>query len=242
MWFIANNDSQVKGGSENWPCVERYPAPAGDSREKIMQKPFAVDIDDVLGHLGESLNASLNAMTGRAVPFHHWNHFRFFEFYNIDVQTFLKRIIDEKLLSTMPPCVGAPEALKAIREAGADVVLITARGYHPEVESVTVEWLERHGMHFDDLIVVPEGQSKGEVARRRYPKGFEVMIDDNAGNLDSMKSHGLVQNTILVDKPWNHSRHDYRHGINRFKGVAHYVEALKHQHRRDKIREMACLA
>lgn len=205
-----------------------------------MQKPFAVDIDDVLGHLGESLNASLNAMTGRSVPFHHWSHFRFFEFYGIEIEQFLSRIIDEKLLTEMPPCAGAQRALASIREAGSDVVLITARGYHPQAESVTLEWLERHGMHFDDLIIVPEGQSKGEIAQKRYPKGFAVMIDDNANNLDSMKSFGLVQMTVLVDQPWNQSRNDYRHGVNRFSGIYQYVESLKQQAAQPLRREFAC--
>ena len=205
-----------------------------------MQKPFAVDIDDVLGNLGEPLNASLNALTGRAVPFHHWNHFRFFEFYGMEVDQFLNRIIDEKLLTEMPPYEGAQRALASIREAGADVVLITARGYHPQAEDVTLEWLERHGMHFDDLIIVPEGQSKGEIAKQRYPNGFTVMIDDNANNLDSMKSFGLVQQTVLVDQPWNHSRKDYRHGINRFSGIHQYVESLKKQAAQPSHRTVVC--
>jgi 5'(3')-deoxyribonucleotidase len=192
-----------------------------------MQKPFAVDIDDVLGYLGQLLNASLNTMTGRAVSFDEWSHYRVFEFYGIGVEQFLNRIIDEQLLTTMTPCEGAQQALASIQQAGSDVVLITARGYHPQAEAVTLEWLDRHGMPFDDLIVVPEGQSKGEVAKRRYPKGFSVMIDDNDSNLDSMKSFGLVQQTILVDKPWNRSRDDYRHGINRFNGLHQFIENLK---------------
>lgn len=192
-----------------------------------MQKPFAVDIDDVLGYLGQLLNASLNTMTDRSVPFEHWSHFRFFEFYGIGVEQFLNHIIDEQLLTTMLPCEGAQQALAAIQQAGSDVVLITARGYHPQAEAVTLEWLDRHGMPFDDLIVVPEGQSKGEVAKRHYPKGFSVMIDDNASNLDSMKSFGLVQQTVLVDQPWNRSRVDYRHGVNRFSGLHQFIESLK---------------
>lgn len=200
---------------------------APSSSEKMMNKPFAIDIDDVLGHMSAVLHPALNTHTNQQLKISDWHRFDIYKLYGISLDSFLGCIIENELLSKMPPCEGAKEALDALKMAGADVVLITSRGYYPNADQVTADWLDRLGMAYDDLIVVPEGTSKGEIAKSRYPRGFSVMVDDHAANLDSMKEHGLVGQTILVDRPWNKHRDDYRFGINRFNSLSCYVNALK---------------
>lgn len=193
------------------------------------QKPYAVDIDDVIGALSVVMNPVLNARFNKQIGIDQWTSFSLSSLYGISLKDFLDCIIEERLLERMPVIPGAVSALRSLKETGADVVLITSRGYHPSATDVTRNWLEEISAPYDDLIIVPEGMSKGEIAKSRYPGGFGAMFDDYANNLDSMKEHGLVRKTVLINKPWNQSRDDYRHGINRFDSLQDYVEHQRRQ-------------
>jgi uncharacterized HAD superfamily protein len=190
-----------------------------------MKKPFAIDIDDVLGSLSNVMNAVLNQRFNKDIPVSEWSSFNIAHLYGITLETFLETIVKEKLLEKMIPYPGAKEALRRIKASGRDVVLVTSRGYHPEGLQVTDTWLNRGELYSDDLIIVPEGSSKAQAVAGRYPQGFEIMVDDYPPNLDKMKEAGLVEKAYLIDKPWNQDRPEFVMGKTRFKSL---VDALRY--------------
>lgn len=192
-------------------------------------KPFAVDLDDVVGVLKHALFASLNSRFPHVQPPESWTTFNVADLYGITLKQFLDAIIEDGLLSSIPLAEGALAALKAIKESGRPIVLITSRGYHPDAYAVTKAWLELNGVPYDDLIIVPEGMNKAQAAAARYPGGFLYMIDDYPKNLDDMKAAGLVSHTILINQPWNQTRTDFRLGVSRFDSLHSFVEHLKEQ-------------
>lgn len=191
-------------------------------------KPFAVDIDDVLAKFAEAVHKALTARYPLVKPVAQWNSFLWADVNSIPYDDFVQLMIDDNLLATCLPVPGAVRAMQRIRESGTALVLITARGYHPQGYELTHDWLQHHKIPFDDLIIVPKGMSKAQASIGKYPKGFSYMIDDNAENLDHMRNAGLVNNTVLIDQPWNHDRKDYRIGSNRFKTLSDFVFSLQY--------------
>lgn len=188
-----------------------------------MSKPYAIDVDDVLGALSTVLAPELNRISGKTLEVSQWHTFNCERLYGIKPDALLNCIIEKNLLSVMAPVPGAPEAMQRLRDCGKKLVLVTARGYHPQAQSVTEQWLYQHRIPFDDLIIVPEGMSKGQCTQAMYPKGFSLMVDDHPVNLDSMNQMNMVDRTILIDQPWNQHRDDYHLGKNRFAGIEQFV-------------------
>lgn len=191
-------------------------------------KPFAIDIDDVLARFADAIHRSLCTRYPNIKPVAQWNSFLWAEINNIPYDDFIQMMIDDNLLATCVPVPGAAHAMQSIRDSGASLVLITARGYHPQGYELTQAWLNHHGIPFDDLIVVPNGLNKAQAAIGKYPKGFTYMIDDNADNLDHMRDAGLVSNPILIDQPWNQERKDFKMGSSRFKTLSDFVFSLQY--------------
>lgn len=188
-----------------------------------MSKPYAIDVDDVLGALSSVLAPELNRISGKELEVSQWHTFNCEELYGIGQDALLNCIIENDLLTVMAPVPGASESMQRLQEAGKRLVLVTARGYHPQALSVTEQWLNTHHIPFDDLIIVPEGMSKGQCTQALYPKGFALMVDDHATNLDSMNDAKMADRTILIDRPWNQHRDDYVLGSQRFTGMDHFT-------------------
>lgn len=189
-------------------------------------KYCAIDIDDVLGSLSAVLNPALNQAFNRNIPVESWLSFCMFPLYDITIEQFFDVIINQNLLNKMLPYPDTRRALQRLRDEGYKVVLITSRGYHPDALELTLAWLKAHDLPFHDLIVKPEGITKAQAAKIKYPDGFVFIVDDFDSNLDHMKEDGMARESILIDQPWNRTRADYQFGKNRFKSLGQFVEKL----------------
>lgn len=190
-------------------------------------KPFAVDIDDVLARFADAAYQSLCARYPNIKPVSQWHTFFWADINNVPYDDFVSMLIEDGLLTSCVPLPGAVLAMQSIHASGTPLVLITARGYHPDGYALTHAWLKHHGIPFDDLIIVPKGMTKAQAAIGKYPKGFIYMIDDNAENLDHMREAGLVSNPILIDQPWNQDRKEFKMGASRFKTISDFVFSLR---------------
>lgn len=98
------------------------------------------------------------------------------------------------LFAVGDPLPGAKEGLDALRAAGHEIVLITARGYPPlreAIELATVEWLERHGLPHDRLIFDHD----------KTCVRTDVFLDDAVHNYDALAEAGL--RPVLYTQPYN---------------------------------------
>jgi FMN phosphatase YigB (HAD superfamily) len=196
-------------------------------------KPFAIDLDDVLARFADAIHRSLCNRYPNIKPVAQWNTFLWSDINGVPYEDFVQAMIDDGLLTSCVPVPGAVTAMQIIHASGFPIVIITARGYHPDAYALTHAWLTLHGIPFDDLIIVPKGQTKAQAAQHKYPKGFIYMIDDNAENLDHMREAGLVSNPILIDQPWNQDRRDFKVGSSRFKTISDFVFSLKNAAHRE---------
>jgi uncharacterized HAD superfamily protein len=101
---------------------------------------------------------------------------------------------DPSLYAEASPAEGAAFGVAALREAGWDIVGITARPSH--LADVTVTWLQAHGMALDDVHHATLG-SKAEVARRL---GVRATVEDNPEEAELLAD---VCESWLLDRPYN---------------------------------------
>jgi uncharacterized HAD superfamily protein len=104
---------------------------------------------------------------------------------------------DPTLYTEAPPTDGAVFGVAALRDAGWDVVGITARPHH--LADVTVAWLEAHGMALDDVHHTALG-TKADVVRRL---GVRATVEDNPTEAELLAA---ACESWLLDRPYN--RHD----------------------------------
>lgn len=92
---------------------------------------------------------------------------------------------------------GAQSAVRALREAGHAVEVVTHRPANAVPD--TIAWLglfqkPEAGVVFDGIHILTNGQRKSTV-------GVEVLIDDKPSNIEDVVGHG--KRGILFSQPWN---------------------------------------
>lgn len=106
----------------------------------------------------------------------------------IEIET---RLEQPEFVRSMPPVEGAVDVMRRLASDGHRLVVATARD---EVATeATEEWLDHHGIPFDEIRHVENGE--------KQTLGADVLIDDYPGNVPSFVESGGVG--ILFEQPWN---------------------------------------
>jgi 5'(3')-deoxyribonucleotidase len=178
------------------------------------------DLDDTLANLRGHLMGMLNRRTGRTVHWRDWRRYELVSVYDRSVEQILAWVLEDRVLEAATLEPHAREAVEAARAAGYRVAVVTARGWHPQGESITRAWLRRHRLKVDALHLVPAFGSKAEVLARLGP--VRLFVDDHAGHLYPARSVPTVREIQLVDRPWNREDRSLR----RIRGLDELVRAL----------------
>jgi len=161
-----------------------------------------LDLDGVLCDLGPPVAARIAHRFGVATHPAAWTRYDL-RLLDIGVpqgafHAFLDEMFGDPILyAEAPTAEGAVFGVAALRDAGWDVVGITARPAH--LSEVTVAWLQAQGLALDDVHHTALG-TKADVARRL---GVRATIEDNPTEADLLAD---VCDSWLLDRPYN--RHD----------------------------------
>ena len=162
---------------------------------------IALDLDDVIANLRESLYRVLHHATGIDRHWRDWQHYDLCQHFDIAKSTLERILIRDQALERCQPEPGAAAATLALAELGFELVIITARAWHPRAEGLTRDWLTAHAVHFDRLAVVPLGGDK----LGALPEGpVALAVDDHPHNIHGYQSAGIA--TLMINRPWN-TRH-----------------------------------
>ncbi|HLN60319.1 MAG TPA: hypothetical protein VK464_02120 [Symbiobacteriaceae bacterium] len=93
------------------------------------------------------------------------------------------------------PVPGAAEALGALRQAGHELVVVTART--PRMRGMTEAWLAYHSIAVDGLHFL-EGGSKAPLARA---EGLDLLVEDAPHNALAVAEAGV--RVLLYGAPYN---------------------------------------
>lgn len=167
-----------------------------------MRRPIAiVDLDDTVFDFTNSIRKSLNYHFRKNFNLEDLKYFDMCTLYGITLDQFYKTIIKDSLIEISAPNPGAAEALDYLADTH-EIIICTARGYHPEGEYLTRKSLIKHGIGFDRLIVTPEGVRKSEAYEQLRIPCADVAFDDVVHNIaDFLK--GTAKEAWIPAQPWN---------------------------------------
>lgn len=157
------------------------------------------DLDDVLANLRESLYRTLSRATGVDLHWRDWTHYDLRRHYDVGDDWLEDILIAERTMEVCQPEPGAAETTRLLIELGFELVIVTARGWHPQAETLTREWLETHRIAYDELLIVPLGADK--LAALTDYDHIALAVDDHPHNTFRYQQAGIP--TLLMDRPWN---------------------------------------
>jgi uncharacterized HAD superfamily protein len=178
-----------------WPVKEFVSYPLGNLSAMLC----GLDLDGVVCDLGPPVAARIAHRFGVATHPSTWSQYdlRLLEL-GVPSAPFVafldETFSDPSLYEEALPHEGACFGVAALREAGWDVVGITARPVH--LASVTRSWLAAHGLQLDDVHHTIVG-TKARVAQRL---GVRTMVEDNPHEAELLAD---VCESWLLDRPYN---------------------------------------
>ena len=132
------------------------------------------------------------------------------------------RIYLEDIYSNVEIKKEAANVLKRLKTRGNEIYIITARSSNivptvKNVKKITEEWLKRHGIEVDDIIIAAYGEKKAEMCKKYK---IELMIDDDPYNLKKVMAHGI--NYLLFD---DREKYDLKENyVTNWQQVEKYIE------------------
>jgi uncharacterized HAD superfamily protein len=165
------------------------------------QKTVIFDLDDTLANLRLPMQEALNKYTNKDIKWTDWKSFDITGLYEVNDEEFYNVLVDSDILNAIEPYEETPRTLKAVRDAGHKIVIITSRKYHPDALNVTQNWFEKHNLPFDNIHISGHG-----IRKSIYTKLYDniiMAVDDNADNCNDFIKNGNINNTMLMDMPWN---------------------------------------
>lgn len=168
-----------------------------------MTQPFhlGLDLDGVVADYTAGFGAFVAEQAGMQVtelpPPTAWN-FHQAGWPILDSAHYLKlhaAAVNNAMFAEMPVIDGAVEAIQNLRDAGVFIRIITHRlipGTKPSmVIADTVDWLEHHGIEFDDICFLAD----------KSALNCDLLIEDSPSNIAAYAEAG--KRVLIYDQPYN---------------------------------------
>lgn len=127
------------------------------------------------------------------------------------------RLIHQTLQEDIPLIEGAKEAIDELSKEHL-IYLVSAR---PIDRKITLDWLERKEIKYNELIFLEEGK------KYQCNIDLDVFIDDNLKEI--IKFIGKIKYLIIYDHPWNRClniKNKFQR-VKNWKDILHYIKKLK---------------
>jgi 5'(3')-deoxyribonucleotidase len=161
-----------------------------------------IDVDDTLADMRTLLSSALIAHSGQDIHWKEWAGTGLEELYDIPHADFMDVLKSYKVIEQMMPHDDSLSFTKTLIDSGYNVTLLTARNWHPNSRSVTEQWLENHGLVYNDLMICNIEDDKAEIVRNAFGR-VELTVDDSKKHCTSYVKSEIVSNVFVYDMPWN---------------------------------------
>ena len=181
----------------------------------------AIDIDDTLANLRDPLMRALNEYTGKDIHWEDWDVYDLSHIYGMTVADFKACLIESDVLREAKPMVDSINFCQHLIDNNYLVLMVTARGWHPQAEELTKQWLEEFNVPYHDLYITKHNESKYK-AIEKYGV-IDLAVDDSIKNITDYKESGMVRHPVLFHHPWN-KNHEHDKIIHNIMQAVEYVE------------------
>jgi FMN phosphatase YigB (HAD superfamily) len=154
---------------------------------------IAVDIDSTLHHYWDTLEAVAKKRFGVAIPYELQTVWDIDQLRPEQLRAVVEETHRPEHIHGATPYPGAVETINAWHAAGHFIHVTSHR--HDAAHPATEEWLERIGLHYDELYCSMDKMT------RAVEIGIDVLIDDSPENLLRAVEAGITAATLL--HPWN---------------------------------------
>lgn len=187
------------------------------------RKIAIVDVDDTIADLKQELMHALDRETGKSVHWSKWTGMNVERLYGLSFQEMFDTMIKHNVIDKLSPHSEAKEVLDRAKSLGTEIIIVTARGWHPSGKESTIKWLQNHKIPFDEVITVPIPGCKVD-AIKKFGK-VSLAVDDNVKHVDAFQKSGIVENVYLYATPWNEKVSRTR--FNRINSLHKILESLE---------------
>lgn len=115
----------------------------------------------------------------------------------------LNSIFDNDLLINLKAFSKALDFINDLRNNNIQIVLITARAWHPNAEEITRTNLEKNNIIFDDLIICELNKNKGEFLNKN--DRYILSIEDNPYNHMNLKFSGVERPYCRITEAFSYN-------------------------------------
>lgn len=191
-------------------------------------KPIvAFDCDGVLVDLLPGLCRITERLSGIPIQPDQWHDYSQYTQSGITHQAFLTAIVEDSVLENAVLNEGAVEVLAELSQQGFTIAVITSRGFHPDAERITQDYLTRNSLSVDHLMIVEIGQSKNQAIASLHELGEVIAyVDDYLPHLHDIAEQFKAIELFTMHQLWN--RHDLR--FERVHCLADYAEKITQLH------------
>lgn len=199
----------------------------------MSNKCVILDLDDTLGDMKSHMHRIIGYYNcGVGCP-STWHDFAVEKRLGISWEQLQTHVIEEDVLSRIQPHNGAAEFTKKVKQLGLDVMIMTARQWHPNAEKITSDWLDRNGFHYNHLKVVPISACKSDVILSCKTASNSVLfLDDRVEHCTAVLNKTNVSKVLLYKQAWNASS-----DINRVDNYEDVLNILRNSYEHSNSRE-----
>lgn len=165
-------------------------------------KHAILDIDDTLADMRSIICEDLNKIYKTDVHWTSWNTFRVEEIYGISFEDFFKFLIENKVIERMQPHPESIGFVKRLLDGGYKISALTARQWHPKAKAVTSQWLSKHNIHVDELIICDVLDNKADIVSQNF-SDVDFVVDDSLTHCKNYTKCDNISNVFIYDMPWN---------------------------------------
>ena len=171
---------------------------------------IVLDCDDVLSNAREPFAEVISHLVQRTVSHTEWEQWDDLIHQNdLTFDDLTPRVLETNVLENMDPEHGAAVVTNMLKLLGFEIIILTARGFHPDGHKITEDWCHQHKIKFDEIIVVHPDDCKAEKIKD-LGEVF-IYVDDNGSHVAAAGVLDNVEHAIVMNMPWNqHGDHDHR--------------------------------
>jgi hypothetical protein len=160
-----------------------------------------LDFDFVIADIGPGCQRACAAATGLPQISDEWTVYDQWKQYSMTLESFLDAMIKYRVLEEALIAPGTRQALEKAKANGLRLVVVSARGFHPNGKRITEVSCSEHQLPIDDVIMVDASASKKDVIAG-YPNVVGY-VDDLPSHLDDIATLDREIPLFLMSRPWN---------------------------------------
>ncbi len=166
---------------------------------------LGIDIDDTITDTNEALIKEAfiynDEIGKKLIDRDAYSFMEMFDWTYDEYLTFLKLAVD-KVMPNLDVKPHVKEVIDHLKENN-EIYFITARKMVDKPYETTKNWLDRHGIYYDKIIV--QAISKGQVCKEN---GIDIFLDDNIANCLSVAQENIE--TLIFDTIYNRDDHYFK--------------------------------